>query len=91
MSMKHTSVKPTQLLTLTTENASGVLRRVAGILSRKGHNISSFHSDPTDDPEVSIMTITVECDENEARFMVLQLLRLYDVFSVDLKTNLDYN
>lgn len=78
-----------QLLTLTTENASGVLRRVAGVLSRKGHNITSFHSDPTENSEISKMKIVVECTENEAKMMVKQLLRLYDVFEVDLNGNLD--
>lgn len=77
-------MKGKQLLTLTTENASGVLRRVAGVLSRKGHNITSFHSDPTENPEVSQMKIVVECSEEEARIMVKQLMRLYDVFEVDL-------
>lgn len=80
-----------QFLTLTTENASGVLRRVSGVLSRKGFNITSFHSDPTDNSKMSKMQIVVECSEEEGKIMVKQLLRLYDVYSVDLETKKDYN
>ncbi|MDR1753871.1 MAG: hypothetical protein LBR74_03055 [Eubacterium sp.] len=76
-----------QRLILKTENSSGVLRRVAGVLSRKGHNIHSFHSDPTPDSGFSTMEITIECDIGEAGMMKKQLLRLYGVFSVDLDSD----
>ncbi len=73
-----------QLLTLKTENSSGVMRRVTGVLSRKGHNMYSLHCDPTENSEVSEMKIVIECTTAEAETMLKQLNRLYDVFEATL-------
>lgn len=72
-------------LILETANSSNVLRRVSGVLSRKGHNIRSFHSDPAGAVGRSMMEIVVECGADEADYMLRQLRRLYDVYRAEMR------
>lgn len=65
--MKHT-------LSVLVENKPGVLSRIAGLFTRRGFNIDSLAVSPTEDPERSRMTITVDA----SRFPVEQITKQVD-------------
>jgi len=71
-----------QTLTLKTENTVGVLRRVCGVISRKGYNIETLLVQPSDDSEFSTMTITLFLDGGKTFELIKMLKRLYDVVEV---------
>ena len=48
------------VLSIQVENRPGVLARIAGLFSRRGFNIDTLAVGPTDDPEVSRLTLTVD-------------------------------
>ena len=50
------------VLSVLVENKSGVLSRVAGLISRRGFNIESLSVGPTEDPTMSRITIIMEAD-----------------------------
>ena len=48
------------LLSLMVENRPGVLARIAGLFSRRGFNIDTLAVGPTEDPDISRVTLTVD-------------------------------
>ena len=48
------------VLSILVENRPGVLARVAGLFSRRGFNIDTLAVGPTDDPNVSRITLTLD-------------------------------
>lgn len=66
----------THTLSVLTENKPGVLARVAGLFSRRGFNIESLAVDPTDNPEVSRMTIVVALESLPLEQLAKQLSKL---------------
>ena len=48
-------------LSVLVENKPGVLARIAALFSRRGFNIDSLAVGPTEHPEISRMTIVVDC------------------------------
>ena len=48
------------LLSILVENRPGVLARIAGLFSRRGFNIDTLAVGPTEDPEISRITLTVD-------------------------------
>ncbi|OGV73549.1 MAG: acetolactate synthase small subunit, partial [Lentisphaerae bacterium RIFOXYA12_FULL_60_10] len=55
--MKH-------VITALVENQPGVLARVVGLISGRGYNIESLNVAPTQDPNMSRMTIKVPGDDH---------------------------
>ena len=51
-------------LSVLVENKPGVLVRISGLFSRRGFNIDSLAVGPTEQEEISRMTIVVNCDEH---------------------------
>src|SRR5215203_1885916 len=49
-------------LSILVENKSGVLARVAALFRRRGFNIESLAVGPTENPDLSRMTIVVDAD-----------------------------
>ena len=47
-------------LSVLVENSPGVLARVASLFSRRGYNIDSLAVGPTENPEISRMTIVLK-------------------------------
>src|SRR6476469_8257241 len=47
------------VLSILVENKSGVLTRIAGLFARRGFNIDTLTVGPTDDEQVSRVTLTV--------------------------------
>ncbi len=74
-----------QTISLLVENKSGVLARIAGVLSARGFNIESLSVAKTLDPHFSQMTVVVEVDENLREQVMKQLHKLINVVqAVDL-------
>ena len=69
-------------LAVLVENHPGVLSRVAGLFARRGFNIESLAVGPTDNPEISRMTIVVDGDERVIEQIKKQLNKLVDVIKV---------
>ena len=68
-------------------NAPGVLSRVSGLFSRRGFNIESLAVGPTQDSEVSRITIVVLGDDAHIEQLVQQLYKLICVQKVQVLSN----
>lgn len=66
-------------LSVLVNNHMGVLSRVAGLFSRRGYNIDSLSVGVTEDPNLSRMTMVVECDDETYQQIKNQLAKLMDV------------
>ncbi|MDR1136484.1 MAG: acetolactate synthase small subunit [Clostridiales Family XIII bacterium] len=73
--MKHT-------IAALVENKAGVLSRISGLFARRGFNIDSLAVGPTDDPQISRITIVVDGDDYTAEQVTKQLNKLIDVLKV---------
>ncbi len=69
-------------LSVLVENKPGVLARVAGLFSRRGFNIDSLAVGPTENPEVSRMTIRVGVAELPLEQVTKQLNKLVNVIKI---------
>jgi acetolactate synthase-1/3 small subunit len=69
-------------LSVLVENVPGVLARVSGLFSRRGFNIESLAVGPTENPEVSRMTIVVAVDEQPLEQVTKQLNKLVNVIKI---------
>ncbi len=74
--MKHT-------ITLNVDNQPGVLARIVGLISGRGYNIETLNVGPTQDPNVSRMTMQVPGDDRVLEQVTRQLAKLVDVRSVN--------
>lgn len=72
----------THTLSVLVENVPGALARVAGLFSRRGFNIESLAVGPTENPEVSRMTIVVAVDELPLEQVTKQLNKLVNVIKI---------
>ena len=66
------------------DNEPGVLSRVSGLFFRRGFNIDSLAVGPTQDPEVSRITIVVKGDDAKIEQLVQQLYKLICVQKVQV-------
>ena len=69
-------------LSVLVENKPGVLARVSGLFSRRGFNIESLAVGPTENPEVSRMTIVVAVEELPLEQVTKQLNNLVNVIKI---------
>ncbi|MBA2310597.1 MAG: acetolactate synthase small subunit [Pseudonocardiales bacterium] len=69
-------------LSVLVENKPGVLARVAGLFSRRGFNIDSLAVGPTENPEVSRMTIVVAVEDLPLEQVTKQLNKLINVLKI---------
>ena len=72
----------THTLSVLVENKPGVLTRVAGLFARRGFNIESLAVGPTENPEVSRMTIAVAVEELPLEQVTKQLNKLVNVIKI---------
>jgi acetolactate synthase I/III small subunit len=72
----------THTLSVLVENKPGVLAHVAGLFSRRAFNISSLAVGPTEDPNVSRMTIVVDGASTPVEQVAKQLDKLVRVLKV---------
>lgn len=72
-----------KVISILVSNEAGVLSRVTGLFSRRGFNIDSLSVGKTKDPEVSRITITMDCDEATLEQMLKQSKKLYVVLGIE--------
>ena len=72
------------VISMLVDNHSGVLLRVAGLITRRGFNIDSLTVCETQDKSFSRMTIAVEGDFQVIRQMTRQLAKLEDVVKIEI-------
>jgi len=70
------------LLSLMVENRPGVLARIALLFSRRGFNIDTLAVGPTDDPELSRITLTVDGAVHPIDQVTKQLHKLINVLKI---------
>ena len=78
--MKH-------ILSALMENRPGVLRRLSGLVGRRGYNIESIVASATENPDVTRMTIGVEGDKYIIDQVIKQLAKLQEIIDVENVTD----
>lgn len=73
--MKHT-------ISVLVEDEAGVLTRIAGLFARRGFNIESLAVGPTEQGNISRITMVVPEDENTIEQLTKQLHKLINVIKV---------
>ncbi|WP_462187989.1 MULTISPECIES: acetolactate synthase small subunit [unclassified Frankia] len=69
-------------LSVLVENKPGVLARVSGLFSRRGFNIESLAVGPTEQPDISRMTIVVVVEDLPLEQVTKQLNKLINVLKI---------
>ena len=69
-------------LSVLVENKPGVLARVAALFSRRSFNIESLAVGPTENPDVSRMTIVVNVEGSPLEQVTKQLNKLIEVLKI---------
>jgi acetolactate synthase-1/3 small subunit len=70
------------ILSLLVENRPGVLARIAGLFSRRGFNIDTLAVGPTEDPDVSRVTLTLDGAVHPIDQVTKQLHKLVNVIKI---------
>src|SRR5687768_9830221 len=70
------------ILSLMVENKPGVLARIAGLFARRGFNIDTLAVGPTEDPEVSRVTLTLDGAVHPIDQVTKQLHKLVNVIKI---------
>ncbi len=74
--------KPHHTLVVLVENKAGVLARVAGLFARRGFNIKSLAVAPTENPDLSRITMAVDTESAPREQIINQLDKLINVVSI---------
>jgi acetolactate synthase I/III small subunit len=69
-------------LSVLVENKPGVLTRIAGMFARRGYNIHSLAVGPTEDAQVSRLTIVVGTEAVQLEQIIKQLNKLVNVLKI---------
>ena len=70
------------VLSILVENKPGVLARIAGLFSRRGFNIDTLAVGPTEDPDVSRITLTLDGAVHPIDQVTKQLHKLVNVLKI---------
>ena len=73
---------PKHTLSVLVENRPGVLTRVSGLFARRGFNIHSLAVGPTENPDVSRMTVVVDVELHPLEQVTKQLNKLVEVIKI---------
>jgi acetolactate synthase-1/3 small subunit len=73
--VKHT-------LSVHVENKPGALARIAGMFARRAFNIESLAVGPTERPDISRVTLRVDCDAGELDQIEKQMHKLVNVLRI---------
>ena len=76
----------THTLSVLVENSPGVLARIASLFSRRGYNIDSLAVGPTENSEISRMTIVLNLDGHALDQVIAQLFKLINVIGISEMT-----
>jgi acetolactate synthase-1/3 small subunit len=69
-------------LSVKLENKPGALARVSQLFSRRGYNIQSLAVGPTEQPDISRLTLRVDCSEHSLEQIEKQMHKLVNVLRV---------
>ena len=64
------------------ENKPGALARVSQLFARRGYNIQSLAVGPTERPDISRLTLRVDCSEHSLEQIEKQMHKLVNVLRV---------
>lgn len=70
------------ILSILVRNSSGVLSRVSGLFSRRGYNIDSLTVGPTNNKDISRMTVVAQGDHQILEQIEKQVRKLEEVIEV---------
>jgi acetolactate synthase-1/3 small subunit len=70
------------ILSVLVENKPGVLTRIAGLFARRAFNIDTLAVGPTDDPEISRITLTLDGARHPIDQVTKQLHKLVNVLKI---------
>ena len=70
------------VLSILVENKAGVLTRIAGLFARRGFNIDTLSVGPTDDAQISRITLTVDGALHPIDQVTKQLHKLVNVLMI---------
>jgi acetolactate synthase-1/3 small subunit len=73
---------PKHTLSVLVENKAGVLARVAALFSRRGFNIESLAVGPTENPDLSRMTIVADAESQPLEQITKQLNKLVEIIKI---------
>lgn len=76
-------------ISLLVENSAGVLSRVVGLFTRRGFNIHSLSVGPTNDEDISRITIEVKGDAPLVEQITKQLSKVLEVIKIKTLKNSD--
>ncbi len=80
--MQRTYNMSQHTLAVLVENSPGVLARVASLFSRRGYNIDSLTVGPTENPDISRMTIVLNLEGHALDQVNAQLFKLVNVIGI---------
>jgi acetolactate synthase-1/3 small subunit len=72
----------THTISVRLENKPGALARVSQLFSRRGYNIQSLAVGPTERPDISRLTLRVDCSEHSLEQIEKQMHKLVNVLRV---------
>src|SRR5436853_736801 len=72
----------THTISVRLENTPGALARVSQLFSRRGYNIQSLAVGPTESPEISRLTLRVDCAQHSLEQIEKQMHKLVNVLRV---------
>ena len=72
----------THILSVLVENQAGVLARVSSLFSRRGYNIEALSVGPTENSEISRITISVNVEGHALDQVIHQLDKLVNVIEI---------
>ena len=70
------------ILSILVQNKPGVLTRIAGLFARRGFNIDTLAVGPTEDPDISRVTLTVDGAVHPIDQVTKQLHKLINVIKI---------
>ncbi len=82
MTVSGAGVGERHTLSVLVENKPGVLARVASLFSRRAFNIDSLAVGETEHPEISRITIVVNCEHRPLEQVTKQLNKLVNVLKI---------
>jgi acetolactate synthase-1/3 small subunit len=72
----------TKVISILVENRPGVLHMISNLFRRRNFNIESITVGPTQEPDISRMTITINEDDKTVEQVVKQVAKQIDVLKV---------
>ena len=72
----------THTISVRLENKPGALARVSQMFARRGYNIQSLAVGPTERPDISRLTLRVDCSEHSLEQIEKQMHKLVNVLRV---------